>query len=156
MRSCRRRRKRIERQKKKRKTHRIWRHWTPTSGRAPPPAANPLKEWGLTDFLLISRTLICHRWHIRKCIRWWIHSGESVSVIVPNLCGGPEEVCPASCSQGHDHPVPGDQGPQGHGERHVPHLLPAPGEGGRQEGGSLLSYRTLIADPFVPLNPFLQ
>lgn len=54
MRSCRRRRKRIERQKKKRKTHRIWRHWTPTSGRAPPPAANPLKEWGLTDFLLIS------------------------------------------------------------------------------------------------------
>lgn len=81
---------------------------------------------------------------------------STLSVIFANLCGGPEEVCPASCSQGHDHPVPGDQGPQGHGERHLPHLLPAPGEGGRQEGGSLLSSQTLIADPFVRWNPFLQ
>lgn len=74
--------------------------------------------------------------------------------IITNLCGGPEEVCPASCSQGHDHPVPGDQGPQGHGKRHLPNVLPSPGEGGRQEGGSLLSSRMLISDPFVHLNPF--
>lgn len=85
-----------------------------------------------------------------------LFSCSTVSAIVPNLCGGPEEVCPASCSQGHDHPVPGDQGPQGHGERHLPHLLPAPGEGGWQEGGSLLSSHTLIADPFVLMIPSLM
>lgn len=82
-----------------------------------------------------------------------------ILVIITNLCGGPEEVCPASCSQGHDHPVPGDQGPQGHGKRHLPNLLPSPGEGGRQEGGSLLSSHTLISDLqsiWIPSNVFFM
>lgn len=52
MRSCRRRRERAEGPTKKRKTRPVWRRSTPTSRRAPPPAANPLKEWDWLSFRL--------------------------------------------------------------------------------------------------------
>lgn len=64
-----------------------------------------------------------------------------VPVRIPIVCGGSEEVRSASGAQRCDDPVQGDKGQEGHGERHIPHVLPPPGEGGRQEGRQLRKIR---------------
>lgn len=48
--------------------------------------------------------------------------------------GRPGGVCAAAGAPGGPSEVQNHQGQEGHGPRHVPHLLPAPGEGGREEG----------------------
>lgn len=48
--------------------------------------------------------------------------------------GWPWRVFPASCTSGGPSEVQNHQRQEGHGQRHVSHLLPSPGERGRQEG----------------------
>lgn len=57
-----------------------------------------------------------------------------ISVSISNVCGGPREVRFAPSPQRRDNPVSGHEGQERRGERHLPDLLPPPGEGERQEG----------------------
>lgn len=136
----RRRRERAERQPKKKKTRRVLPHWTPTTGRVRPRAVNRSKEWGLTNVLVHLDLSQMGKWSAVKSFLLW-----AISVSISDLCGGPKEVCSASGSPRCDHPVPGDEGQERHGERHLPNLLSPPGEGGRQEGRNpLIKYNTVL------------
>lgn len=101
------------------------------------------KESSSTSTSSDSHERVRHRQKVGSldCSGLW--GGDSLAVVPVHLsrvCWRPQGVCFASGSQRCDHPVSGDEGQERDGEGHLPDLLPAPGEGGRQKGLRLHSF----------------
>lgn len=76
---------------------------------------------------------------VLSCVNCFSNTGGSIGTYTTSQwachwCRWPWRVLSATCTPRGESEVQNYQRQEGHGQRHVSHILPTPGEGGRQKG----------------------